>query len=664
MSRKRSFRRIFRRLSDRSDQQQQQSAEGYRNAQSQQTGKYNTGGEEDWTSSVIIIEFTSKTDSIAMDGPTYGETFSFATRTSTTFECKTLWKDAYSVLQEFYRDRSLCDVTLIAGETSIPCHRLVLATCSPYFRAMFTTEMRESRQDVIRLKDMDESCLELLVDFMYTSRIVLTVENVQKLLYSASLLQIEVVSEACSEFMKSHLDPTNCFGVLSFAEQHGRIELKEAAQRFCFEHFVELSEHEEFLMMDYCHLLSLVSSPDIIIDDERQVYDCIMRWVRYDIVCREIHLPELMKELRLPMMSPAFLTEVVEAEDLIKKNHQCRDLIDEAKNYHLTVNRVIPESPRMMKYNLRMSPRKSTAGVLFVVGGRGSSGDPFKSTECFDLRNSRWFSVADMTTKRRHVGVTVANGKVYAVGGFDGKEHLNTMEVFDPQTNKWTPATPMNRCRRGLGVIKLGGPIYAIGGLDDSTCFSDVERYDPNSNSWSSVQPMRSARGGVAVAVLNGLIYAIGGNDGSSTLNSCECYDPYLNKWQEIAPMKMRRAGGGAVVLNGYLYAIGGFDHSAPLNSVERYNPQRNEWTPMTPMTTCRGGVGTAVLAGKLYAIGGHDGTNYLSSSECYCPLTNSWEVVTSITNCRAGAGVATCDCLVSSLKLKEHGNSNLVSCV
>ncbi|XP_071847394.1 kelch-like protein 8 isoform X2 [Apostichopus japonicus] len=616
------------------------------------------------TSSVIIIEFTSRTDSMAMDGPTTGETFSFSTKTATTFECKTLWKDAYSALQEMYKDRSLCDVTLIAGTTTIPCHRLVLATCSPYFRAMFTTEMRESRQDAVRLNDIDEQCLELLVNFMYTSKIVLTVENVQKLLFSASLLQIEVISKACSEFMKCHLDPTNCFGVLSFAEQHGRMELKEAAQRFCFEHFVALSEHEEFVLMDFRHMHSLISSPDIVIDDEKQVYNSIIRWIRHDAPYREKYLPELLQEIRLPRMSPTFLTEVVESEDMIKKNHQCRDLVDEAKNYHLTVNRLIPESPKLLKNNSRMVPRKSTAGVLFVIGGRGSSGDPFKSTECFDLRNSRWFSVADMTTKRRHVGVTVANGKVYAVGGFDGKEHLNTMEVFDPHSNKWSPATPMNKCRRGLGVIKLGGPIYAIGGLDDSSCFSDVERYDPASNSWNSVQAMRSARGGVAVAILNGLIYAIGGNDGSSTLNSCERYDPYLNKWHEIAPMKMRRAGGGAVVLNGFLYAIGGFDHSAPLNSVERYDPQKNEWIVVNPMTTCRGGVGAAVLAGKLYAIGGHDGTNYLSSAECYCPYTNSWEIVTSISNCRAGAGVATCDCLVSSLKLKEPGNANLVSCV
>ena len=50
------------------------------------------------------------------------------------------------------------------------------------------------------------------------------------------------------------------------------------------------------------------------------------------------------------------------------------------------------------------------AGVLFVVGGRGVSGDPFKSIECYDLRSDRWFRVTEMSTKRRHVGVIAIKG--------------------------------------------------------------------------------------------------------------------------------------------------------------------------------------------------------------------------------------------------------------
>lgn len=38
-------------------------------------------------------------------------------------------------------------------------------------------------------------------------------------------------------------------------------------------------------------------------------------------------------------------------------------------------------------------------------------------------------------------------GKVYAVGGHDGNEHLGNMEMFDPLTNKWMMKASMNTKR-------------------------------------------------------------------------------------------------------------------------------------------------------------------------------------------------------------------------
>lgn len=41
----------------------------------------------------------------------------------------------------------------------------------------------------------------------------------------------------------------------------------------------------------------------------------------------------------------------------------------------------------------------------------------------------------------------VSTGKVYAVGGHDGSEHLGNMEMFDPFTNKWMMKASMNTKR-------------------------------------------------------------------------------------------------------------------------------------------------------------------------------------------------------------------------
>lgn len=89
----------------------------------------------------------------------------------------------------------------------------------------------------------------------------------------------------------------------------------------------------------------------------------------------------------------------------------------------------------------------SPSGVLFCVGGRGGSGDPFRSIECYSINKNNWFFGPEMNSRRRHVGVISVGGKVYAVGGHDGNEHLGSMEVFDPLTNKWMMKASMNTKR-------------------------------------------------------------------------------------------------------------------------------------------------------------------------------------------------------------------------
>ena len=47
------------------------------------------------------------------------------------------------------------DVTLVAGNVEIPCHKEVIRNCSEYFAAMFSSQMIESTQDRIELKEVN-----------------------------------------------------------------------------------------------------------------------------------------------------------------------------------------------------------------------------------------------------------------------------------------------------------------------------------------------------------------------------------------------------------------------------------------------------------------------------------------------------------------------------
>ena len=88
------------------------------------------------------------------------------------------------------RTSELCDVYLLVGNTRIHAHKIVLSASSPYFRAMFTGELVESKQTEIVIRDIDEQAMEMIVDFCYTSKITVDEKSVQNLLPAACLLQV------------------------------------------------------------------------------------------------------------------------------------------------------------------------------------------------------------------------------------------------------------------------------------------------------------------------------------------------------------------------------------------------------------------------------------------------------------------------------------------
>ena len=60
-----------------------------------------------------------------------------------------------------------------------------------------------------------------------------------------------------------------------------------------------------------------------LIFSEEQVFEACMRWVKHH-ESRSEYLPELLSEVRLPLLTPLYLTDRVATEELIRSSHQCR----------------------------------------------------------------------------------------------------------------------------------------------------------------------------------------------------------------------------------------------------------------------------------------------------------------------------------------------------
>lgn len=68
------------------------------------------------------------------------------------------------------------------------------------------------------------------------------------------------------------------------------------------------------------------------------------------------------------------------------------------------------------------------------------------------------------------MGVAVLNRLLYAVGGFDGTNRLNSAECYYPERNEWRMITPMNTIRSGAGESGVGRPRQPSSGETSSSC--------------------------------------------------------------------------------------------------------------------------------------------------------------------------------------------------
>ena len=83
--------------------------------------------------------------------------------------------------------------------------------------------------------------------------------------------------------------------------------------------------------------------------------------------------------------------------------------------------------------------------------------------------------------------------RLYAIGGYNGQERLNTVEVFDAVTKRWSKVikylwkvvynkeeiqvAAMNCKRSAVGAVALGNHLYVCGGFDGISSLDTVERW-------------------------------------------------------------------------------------------------------------------------------------------------------------------------------------------
>lgn len=281
--------------------------------------------------------------------------------------------------------------------------------------SIFLGELSESRQDIVTLKEVEPAAINQLIQFMYTGAIEVGEENVQSLLPPANLLQLNEVRDACCDFLKDQLHPTNCLGIKAFADIHSCRDLLTEAQAFAQKHFSKVMESEEFYSLSHTDVIELVSSTELGILLEEDVFEAVISWTKHNTCDRAVHLPELLKHVRFLFLRREYLVHRVCEEELIQSNPACKDFLIDALKYHL-----LPPTDRTSLAGSNCPPRKRIGMPQSILTVGGQAPKAIRNVEIFDATSHVCHNGPDLISRRCRCGVTVLNNAVYAVGGFDG----------------------------------------------------------------------------------------------------------------------------------------------------------------------------------------------------------------------------------------------------
>lgn len=545
-------------------------------------------------------------------------------------------------LKQLLEAQQLCDVTLLVEGKKFMCHRVLLAAVSPYFRAMFTSPLVESRLTEIRLEDVAPAVMDTVIRFVYSGEAGLSLDTAEDLFTAANRLQVMPLQELCSRFLFEHLSVENCLGMYSLARSHHDQLLLRASLRLVAQHFPRVSRQKDFLLLDHGTLGSLLASDRLGVHSEAEVYDAARRWAEHQPLERYAHMPGLLRHLRPGLLSheesrrlrkelgSAAAREELGGplrprEGMFEKKIVCVDLTpredDQPRDF--TVDCFDPRTGKWEKLaplGSLVSPGCAAVGDrLFVAGGILRTGSVSENVHEYDTVLDRWMERADMLQPRAMLGLLGCGDSLYALGGSNRSALLDTSEVLDLTSMQWSSGPRLPLPLRGFACAALRSRLYLLGGTtleqNRAVVHSGVLIYHTLTDCWTKVALDSGATclaGGVAV---RGGVCAIGGymRDTTKFLDGNFTNLETLDATGRVLFFREGRGTEREVTITNERDRAGAGSDRAPSPVV----------FPGLPRRIAAGGV--ARWKRRIYVLGGENGSRFYDSIYCWKPGWRSW---------------------------------------
>ncbi|XP_014890789.1 kelch repeat and BTB domain-containing protein 12-like isoform X3 [Poecilia latipinna] len=464
----------------------------------------------------------------------------------------------------------LTDVVLLAEGISFPCHKVVLSAFSPYFQAMFTCGLKETRGGEVPLRDTAAQSLELLLKFMYSAELPLCNDNIQGVAAAAFLLHVDGAFRLCQSHMEAHMDASNSVGLYYWARDLGATDLADCALRYICQHFTQVCEEEEVLDLDAQRLGTLLGSDDLNISQEELVLELVLRWVERhrDNSQSKTQAVELLRRVRLELVDPGFLRKARRRNpvrwepnnEVLLRDAECFGMIDAALQTSGLCETSAPPRPPL-RYGME------TTDLLLCLGGVNTEGVPARRGGLADQS----FCFAPLGRKTYYIpsplrdcggqgqvtaGAVTLDSSILVAAEAEDQHRRKRLDIYKYSHSEekiWVKlCSAPYRDMYALGLV--GDALYLVGGQmkvrNHYVITDSVDRWSlKRGGSWLSFSPLPLALACHCAVSLKERLYVLGGwtpqdqpdDEPDKLSNRVFRFDPSKDRWTECARMKYSR---------------------------------------------------------------------------------------------------------------------------
>lgn len=480
------------------------------------------------------------------------------------YENSNLPRTLLDSLNETRNTTEHCDVFLRVEEKIFPAHRVVLASSSSYFRAMFPPSScfteAEADNSEICLKSVDKRAVRDVLDYFYTGRLEFNRLNFENVLILANLWDVQFLLSSSEDFIRQELHVSNCLGMQLLVKklQIFSPSFQAHLDNFILDNFMAICNQQEFLSLSVDRLCDLLENDLLRVKSEEMVFEAVCKWIQHDCCSRKQFMAELFKEVRCGLLPRSYLAGRVLSADLVQQDSECKAFV---------LHVLQQENP-----DLDLSTEKRKIDALFIFGGHMNHTGS-KRTKIFSVQ------YLDCAMGKSHLEefspIHISTCHVATLGHFI---YFNSM---------------MNKnilMRFNMLSLEMRGA-----GLPSTARVHDLGSCKVSSYSASASDTTSSVG-----CACQQFMYIVGGR----------CYrrlNTATNLWQELPLPACEHYRPGVCCFNDKIYVISGCDkfYQEAVNRVERFNTVNEAWEMLSPLPTARWGAGAAVMNNMIYVVGG-----------------------------------------------------------